>query len=985
MSSPDHSSLFPPVPFIGRERELAQLDGALGRRAFFYVIGDGGMGKTRLMRQLHSRVWPRADMLETGVIDLQEGRYLQPLLLMQTLVRRLRRSFERHNHDPQAIFTEYDTAVTRYLQSSTGREFYTDTDREKVEAAFLLGFAALTRRFPVLVQLDTFEKLHPVIPEVKSYNFRADQRLERWLVGLMAKFPPRTTLVIAGRQNAEQQHMLASKLERRLRTLEMRPFSEAETSDYIRAHDSSLIGLLPTLHSISGGRPVVLALALAMARLAAARGETWAPSDLECAYPDNQEALSRAFVRSVIADMARTAPEQLDLLNKALYLRKGLSVNLLPYLEPDTDPMQLQQQVDRFRVLPFVKSLDARGGVHRFSLHDEMYELLFEQLSQAQRNRWYQAVIEYLEAQLAAPLTKSGIEAIVDRHAQRNELLYYQMALDPVRGYQAYQEFFETVINSRNEDLDAQLQDDLARFYDNETRWGRDYRRRLVRSGFSWEEIACDEAIRWVRRRLRTELQGRNRHLEALEMANRIGEDFTKPLQRNELLRQRLRVVTLEARVYVATTDEDRWEIESGFGEAIDALSGLQKHEQSTAHPFYPEQQILLALAEAYNMRGYHRRLEQRYHSAIDDYRMAVQIYKDLGPESEGTRAQALIDLSFALGEQGQTDEALACADSALRLAKQEGARHLAATALNTLARIRRFSNPFQALRHAEQARILYEEQQSVRGLALCALAEGLVCTNLAMLTGFDSPEGKTYYDRGLTRFVEARNLFDARLPSEVARRIEVRIGLGSLYRERGLAASQPEMRTEAFGKAREVLYEAQDLVREAPATPGPIVVSLIEDLVVMNEAEGLYEEALTWIFKARSSIPEHYGIKPNIGITENEKTREEQVYWLRLSQLELQTALCHLGLGEALPACLALQRAFAYVLVFSRDARPLTTFRTLGRSALLRVLQKQPDRLVTLREETNYYAVIHRIEREARAEMERIFLAVEDGLGFLA
>ena len=96
-----------------------------------------------------------------------------------------------------------------------------------------------------------------------------------------------------------------------------------------------------------------------------------------------------------------------------------------------------------------------------------------------------------------------------------------------------------------------------------------------------------------------------------------------------------------------------------------------------------------------------------------------------------------------------------------------------------------------QALQDAERARTIYEELNSVRGLALCALAEGLVRTQLALLNGFDTLAGEQQYEGAIQAFERARSTFDDQLSREVQRRIEVRIGLGGLYRERGITLHQ--------------------------------------------------------------------------------------------------------------------------------------------------------------------------------------------------
>lgn len=1012
--------LFPTPGLIGRKREQSRLLNAVdaGRRRIFYLVADGGLGKTFLLKAFHKAVYARDDVLETGLLDLQQERYLQPALLLSSLVSRLRHS---QQHVPAAtgreFFSAFDLELARYVRSSIEWNQETEESRfERVYQAFQQGYDELTKHAPVVLILDTFEKLHAIYPELEEFNFRRTRQLEEWVIKMLAVLP-RTIIVLAGRPGKAQEGAVAQILKREGRSfhrMELHCFSKLETASYVKAAAPELADLASELHAASGGRPVLLSLFQARARIARERGEVYAPPQLTDPQ-DGQIPASDEFVRQILDDLRTSDLALADLLLKVTFLRKGVSTALLIQLDHETEA-KAAERLSEFADLPFAKLIDKTGEEITVALHDELYDLLFDKQNPRTVYSWYRQTIAFIEARLAEIESQfsnahSGVtpRTLQEFQTLTSHRLYYNLALDPLTGFEDLRESIETAIRNRDWYRDEQLQDDMAAFFDSRKAWGRQYRERIESQGLRWQTILCDEAIRWTERRLLTEIPDEDRYAKTIELLRRIQERFGTTLEQTPLLRARHRGQRLQCEMYTVSERQDVERLIHEFQEVIDELSII-----STSPPVRGLQPTVAALdlAYMYNHRGYFRRLQQRIRTAIDDYREAARRFYTLGREADGPRIQTLINLSFALNEQGETDEAIDCAEGALRLAERQGSRHLQASALNTLARIRRLHDAAHALRDVIKARSIFEELGSVRNRALCQLAEGLIRAQLAGAAGYDTEQGVQIFREAEQCFRYASYLLDMRLSREWQRRLEARVNWATVYRERALAATtSPELRRVDFQRALQLLDEAEQLL--ASGAPNSLRVSILEDRAVIHESLGEYDKGIELMQIARALVPEAYTLRLNGGLSESGETREVQIYWLRLAQVELQTALCLLGraaaqddpalaLPDEVEGCRRTLMALAYLLTFSREPRPLASFRKLSRRAIIRTAQRRLWRLreagetatsegealgqifYELRRDTNFFAARYRVESTARAEMERIFRTSENHLTLL-
>jgi tetratricopeptide (TPR) repeat protein len=274
----------------------------------------------------------------------------------------------------------------------------------------------------------------------------------------------------------------------------------------------------------------------------------------------------------------------------------------------------------------------------------------------------------------------------------------------------------------------------------------------------------------------------------------------------------------------------------------------------------------------------------------------------------------------------------------------------------------------------------MFESMDSMRGLALCALAEGRVRNRLAGL--WQNPqEQDEEYARTTQCYKQAIDLFDNQVEGELSRRIEARMWYATVLRDWGTARSQRgEDGSQQMQPALDLLHEAQSLCTSE--TSGIIRSHIFESMAVVFINQQQYEQALNLLHQARDIIPEEYDVLPGFGVTSTPRTQELRIYWLRLAQVELQFALYHFGTGNPREGSVRLLRGIACLMTFSPHTPLLGTFHTLGKRELMKI--GDSEHIKALRHDLRAHAQTLRVEPAAAARMEEIFEEVLEDLSLL-
>lgn len=948
----DLDSLFFPHPgvLIGRQREIDAAAAALDAQPFssqvLYLCGDGGVGKTSLLHAIDAMAAERSaagrPLIATGVIDMQDVRYNQPIMLMHALRDRI-----VHSGVAAQRFGEFDQSVRAY-RNVLGADPYSENEHsQQIERAFLRCYRAIAAERPILIELDTFERLDITINEIERYNFRTNRRLEQWLVRGLDELP-NTLVIIAGRRRAAQLALLGSVLGPKLTVLEIGSLTADQSAAFVREAAPELADWGDTLHRASSGRPIVLLIAIACVRAGMLDPDELA--DSSAGYPANSARLTDALLRLIVDEIAAERPAWSYLLTRALYLRKGLDIDLLRRLaagERPEDLARLEQAYTSFGELPIVKWV----GERVITLHDELYDLLFDKLGELRdARRWYEETIAHLDDQIASPAPPDEADELYGPSLKQGllaERLFYRLCLDidPLAGYEDYREITASAIRTHAHDFDALLRSELARFYDDQTAWGKYYRGQLLRSGITWERIIYEEQVRWVYRCTFTHIEGENRYVRALRTAAQIRADYADIIAGDRLARCDLMVAELEVKLYhpdYAASHEEA--VQGDYAAVVRELEDLLKAEAPAGEgdrlAASQRKHITLLLGIAYNCWGYHSRVWQHLPAAIARYKRALGYLNHLGDEVALMRALTLNNCGFAIALQGDLERGLAFVEAALGIYRRLAAVHSVGASLNTRARILlQLNRPYEALEDVSEARRIFLDVASKRYLALATQNEGNVRRWLAYNKRRNKDDSEAEYRRAIRCYHKALALFEDLGTGELTRRIEFLQSLGCAHRSRGFARFQRrEPWQRDMDKARGYLQRALDLCPAERYAEWPIVPALLEDIAVTYVNENSYEQAQAYLARARAAVPAIYRIDDGRGLNDTAETREQKVYWLRLGQIELQYALCRFGQRRLESWGARLVRACACLMAYSPDAPQLQALRFLARREMRRL-----------------------------------------------
>jgi tetratricopeptide (TPR) repeat protein len=961
-------------PFVGREQTLTAIEQASQKACdtascVVYLEGEGGIGKTRILSEVHHRLAQPPRVISTDVIDLYHVRYHQRFFLMYTIADRLQRALQQAGIQ-KPFFTAFQKAYQEFFARREAIGTADPTKLADLRATFLEDYTEATRERCVMVLLDTFEKLHIAVPYASTDTTRRSSHLEDWLRDLIADLP-RTLIVIAGRPRPVQSRMLANKFTGRcFEKISIEPFTEDEVKQYIAEQQPGLSAddqedLLQTLYKITQGTPILLSIGLELTRITDPSALPVTPAELK----------GQPFVARIITRLREKNVHFSRLLEIMLLLRKGVTAALLRVvLQEDSsvveDVAQIEDAFEQLKGLQITKvTVDPEVPPEErlVTLHDEVYELLHETLGQGfESKHTFQSAINYLNEQIATRQRQvSSGDSILpqDMYIQTRQVerLFYTMALDPVQGYQEYRELCFSAIQANDEDFDNQLRDEFARFYEVDehgnpaTKWSQHYRDQLQDRGFNWKRFELDEGIRSVYREM-TKGKDYQRYERAIARAETVRQEFQGMFATNTLEamldQYSLDVAKLQAQIFMHDpNDPQGLSVSKQYNAVVKGLDAVRTVLEDSAQgavmrmrmaDFHQSQ---LVLAIAYSDWGYFERTKQRLEPAIENYKQAIKLFKNLGPEVRELHAMTLNNLGFAQSLQGDSEHGLRAVEEALRMRQELGVQYSIALSLNTLARVHaRLDRPESALEHVRTADVLFgDDETTVRGRALCALAEGLVRRKLATRQGALSAK-EEMLDLAEAAYRRAADVFDNLRENE--RQVEAYLGLGKTHRawaDALIAAGQTTTVHEHIEQARQYLEQAAALSADGQTKTPERVDIMLNQASILSE-QGEYDKALEKLDEARQGVPRlHWRFDRSTSTPITKSLQDIKLYLLRMGQIEFQRGLCLFEQAKHQEAVECFARTFAYLIEFFPEPRvQLRTYRTMILDKL-RGLEEKP------------------------------------------
>lgn len=357
-------------------------------------------------------------------------------------------------------------------------------------------------------------------------------------------------------------------------------------------------------------------------------------------------------------------------------------------------------------------------------------------------------------------------------------------------------------------------------------------------------------------------------------------------------------LATAVAALYIGrgTLPTERAQIEAALDRAEAAVVAAGGGPLTTVE----RQWLRLLRAQTLNFRGYLHRLNYELTAAIRAYRASERVAKGEPELLPQFRATTLNNLAYALSEQGDTEEARRVALIALNIRQRHGTRYNIGFSYNTLGRIAiREGNAEQALRYTLLATAIFRELESPRGLILGLPTLVEAYRKYGELLDDTPAEQDNQFQHALATLDEVEQILQRqRRPSAQARR-EILQNRGAVYRSWGLALMRRgvvhrELAKRNLSAAHTWLMKAlQDAERSNQ--PPLIRLDILEDLAAVHVNEDEYDQRIDeYLDQAEALAPQEYKVQEGAGPQElDDATRG---YWRELGQCRLQRMLAAFG-----------------------------------------------------------------------------------------
>jgi tetratricopeptide (TPR) repeat protein len=672
------------------------------------------------------------------------------------------------------------------------------------------------------------------------------------------------------------------------------------------------------VHFLAGGRPILLALVADMV----AHGWTLPPSFGRTLAELEEEGADawRREVESALVIRIQESPTPIgDSIYALAWLRKGATSELLARVmdlrAPDDkwDLDTAQQYMEQVARLTLVK---VRPGEGRVFLHDEMYALLekyvLREASQAERDRVYDAVLQYYQDQLADLEHRieesAGLSPIFHARFRQAcvEEMHYQLFHRPLLGFATYFWRAEEALGGRDSELDMLLRTELLRTVG--------LLKELDSLGtLDPLEVEMDTAVRWGARTLFLS----NDPDGALQIFARVGELWGRDVESLDLARIHLQLYRAVARILRAANGD--WlearqllrDVEARTDEILEGPAASLSPMRSlllwvTAPKTLPEPsqtesrqwRARVLRAWALNYQGYLDRQQGRYAEAVRHYQQSAMLQRRLGMAG---LAPTLCNLAYALALLGQCHPARLLAEEAERWARRSGKEYTLALALNVRALVEEYGDHHQtALRYTDRALRVARGLRAPRMLGLIYQTRARSYRYLFVSSVEEEiRRDPSVFAAALKEANLAVNLLKNNPPDRVAALIE----RGCMYRElaRGLYLMHREVEA-----VKSALQSQRDLERAA-VLAGAIDLPDQHALAWINLAWLWYyaaqaEQADSALREGYTCIPPDYvfpehGSRPKMA-EEQHKDEARLSFWSTLGKAEMLKA--HIALDRS-------------------------------------------------------------------------------------
>ncbi len=768
---------------VGRGSILRQIQHAVQESTdpvVFYIHGDGGIGKTRLvtevLRLCREGVW-QSKGKPLIAADVPVDLYHTQTHSMEGLVRAMGTVLGQ----ARAYFAEYERELDR-LERMKYDLHHALTEmtklRDQVARVFLDNFETLTADHRTVMAFDTAEMLLYETDTVQRALGLGKEGIgiRPWLINDLLPTVSNAVLLVAGRFREPLLEDLEHSLGQNLKVIGLNQFTPDETQAYFQevvsaARDqgeeqiAQRVEAIPdetrqVIHLYTQGRPILLALMIDLLAFADRLPEEvkvpLAQAQEVAKSPQALQSVRDKLESEIVQQFQRIGSPIDEAIRSLAFARKGLNPAMLARVA-DMDEAKAGQALglltgssfdgelpQRKNGLPPMSFVKVRPADQRVFLHDEMYDLMerhvIQKMPEPDVARVYCALLEYYGKEIAE--TEEKIETLQPQIRQevspdRRVIAVPRLDIEP----EVLAERTKAVVYKNyllTEEVHYWLRYGPLQGFQRYCTYAEDA---YQESDESLDMQLRDELLAFVSppdRQDLAEIDGLQRsevdldagirwiqrlirrggYDAAVEVAENLRSECAELIERAGPLGQS-RLDGWQG-MALAYQSEDLARGESLLRGAAGVLRQLQPPPENAFHRWQKD----LELANAYNSLGYLLRLRGRHRQSVLAYRQALPLWRRLGKRYKAPHANTLNNLSWALAELGDyLDARRACKDG-LALRRDIGSRYPIALSYNTLGQIQtKDDQPHRARVNCEHALAIFRELEMLRGVGMASVA----------------------------------------------------------------------------------------------------------------------------------------------------------------------------------------------------------------------------------------------------------------------
>jgi len=842
---------------VGREREKAIIREAIeaeGELRILYIVGDGGIGKTRLLEEVPNilaQCKNRDSCRYGGIFDLYVTE-LQSNSGLEAATMAALDPVEEGFKDYRARRKEY-----KKLRQAGGDPKRIEALRKQLEELFVQGFNEISTKARVILCLDTVETIQyesDAVQKVGEIGLTGIE-IKDWLLKNLPRLK-NVVVILAGRPKPQLAVDFQNGFGGRLQPLEPRPFSEAETLDYFAA----VAEVKPTLqqalrkvglsadqqrviHHYTAGHPIRIALAIELLIRGLSLPAAFFDSldKAQSKTGDELNAIRERVEEELVTGIMEASDDIARVLPFVTFARKGINLELLQRLVGEEWSLQRCRRVlNDLKEFSFVK---ARPGTNWLFLHDEVYDLMDQHLIRRRRglpdpSLASQIISQYYTEKMKAAKGNTRQNLAVER-------LYYQLVEKPKDGYAQYAHLSDEAVISHEVGFDMRLRDEMLRTFDKLQKDGHC-------DGLSRDFIDRDAAVRWVKRYI-----AQSEYTEAIEVAKRIAKSSLYD-PGDVFFTAALATYQGEAMAYLGR-------------DMPGALNLLQQAtgqlEMASPRDKYEEWNKDLVLGRGYNDLGYNYVRLKQYENAAAEFVKALPHLRRTGLLSQ--QADTLKNLAYVYALQGRFDEATVLCRDSLDLWQRSGYRFGEGLAWNVLGIIFLQRGIHDAARiYCNNALRIFRKLQDERGEGLACIALGQALRQEGSRRDVHTlTKAQGFFRQAETALQRAIQIFTGPV-QEQPRVVEAYNELGCVYRDWAIALGRFKAPAQEIAdKGDAALRYLDDSIRLARAEMRPEAADSWNDKADVYHRQGNLDAAEHCLDESNALVPAEYLIQEGKGM----------------------------------------------------------------------------------------------------------------------